>query len=127
MVTTNVLPVIFNLPFGQPGLAGGPGVAGWLIGRPSRPAALSAYSMVTSSVMLLGLRGVPELASGAVIAGPIILPGSIAGIVDSHVAPGYGKVIPAVSAGRLIRGVVPHGAVSGMFMPPVGIPEPTCC
>ena len=32
-----------------------------------------------------------------------------------------------LSMGRLIRGVVPHGAVNGMEIPPVGIPVPACC
>ena len=71
---------------------------------------LSGYLLlnaVISSVMLLGFCTVPVLASGAVIGGPIMLPGSTAGRTELH----CGKVPEPPRIGRLIAAVVPQGAV----------------
>src|SRR3974390_3170233 len=79
--------------------------------------------------MLPGLATVPEAASGAVIAGPSMFPGSTAGNVELH----WGKVAIPPSLGRLTAGVVLHGLVLepfdvyGMLIPPTGIPVPACC
>src|SRR3974390_578530 len=79
--------------------------------------------------MLPGLATVPEAASGAVIAGPSMFPGSTAGNVELH----CGKVAIPPSLGRLIAGVVLHGLVLepfevyGMLIPPTGMPVPACC
>ena len=54
------------------------GEEGVLAARATRP------SLILLDMMLPGLDGVPETASGAVMAGPSMFPGSTAGSVELH-------------------------------------------
>src|ERR1700730_1474220 len=109
-VTLRVLPTRLSAPAGQPGSTGA-AVAGLLTGFTSRLALLSAYRIVISSVKLLGFDGLPAMASGAVMRGPMAWPGSIAGKVELHL----GKVETPPKTGRFTAGVVPHGAAAELF------------